>query len=123
MTQFSRLMQSFTFAGRGIAKAWHEEANFRLEIIAAIIVIATSIYLQLNALSIALIIFTCAIVLALELVNTMIEAISDMLKPRLNQYVKEIKDLTAAAVAIAALGSLGVAICLLLPPILELLWR
>ncbi len=123
MKHLSRFAKSVSFSTRGIAKAWREEPNFRLEIIAALAVILLAGLLRIDAGDLALIIFCCAIVLALELVNTMIEAISDMLKPRLNQYVKDIKDLTAAAVAIAALGSLGVAACLLVPPMIAFFWR
>ncbi len=122
MKKFRRFLQSITFANRGLAKAWTEELNFRWEIIAAIFVIALGLFLRVPASHLALIILTCSVVLALELVNTMIESVSDMLKPRLDQYVKQIKDLSAAAVAIAALGSIGVAACLLVPPLLSLLW-
>ncbi len=123
MKKFRRFLQSLIFANRGLAKAWNEELNFRWEIIAAIFVIILGLFLRLPASHLALIILTCSVVLALELVNTMIESVSDMLKPRLDQYVKQIKDLSAAAVAIAALGSIGVAACLLVPPLLRLLWQ
>ncbi len=122
MKKISRFFQSIRFASRGLAKAWNEELNFRWEILAAFFVILVSLILRIPSSHLALIILTCSIVLALELVNTMIELVSDMLKPRLDQYVKQIKDLSAAAVAIATLGSIGVAICLLLPPLLRLLW-
>jgi diacylglycerol kinase len=97
MKKIRRFLQSLSFASRGLAKAWKEELNFRWEIIAAILVIGFGLFLRLPASHLALIILTCSVVLALELVNTMIESVSDMLKPRLDQYVKQIKDLSAAA--------------------------
>lgn len=116
-------LNSVKFAWRGIAQAWHNEPNFRLEIIAALTVILVSLLLKISFIGIAIIILTCSVVVALELINTMIELISDVLKPRLDQYVKQIKDLTAAAVAIAAIGSIGVALFLIIPAIVNLLWQ
>jgi diacylglycerol kinase len=117
-----RFLKSVKFALRGVAKAWREEPNFRWELITTFIVIILALFLKVDFIGVAVIIMTCSVVIALELFNTMIELMSDVLKPRLDQYVKHIKDLTAAAVAIAALGSIGVALCLLLPPLWRLLW-
>jgi len=122
MNPLSRFTKSASFAAKGLSKAWRNEANLRWEILAAIVVIGLAFYLNLSGSGIAVIILTCTLVISLELLNTMIELISDVLKPRLDHYVAQIKDMTAAAVAVAALGALGVAACLLLPPIVHLLW-
>lgn len=116
-----RIGKSFMYAGRGLYKAWCEEANFRFEIAVTLIVFIMAFWLRLDAVRLAILALTCGLVLALELVNTMIERISDVLKPRLDHYVKQIKDLSAAAVLIAAVTAVTVAICLLLPPLLKLL--
>ncbi len=123
MKRVIRFARSASFAGRGLRKAWHEEANFRLEVAAALLVIVAAILLDISQLGIAVLIMTCATVIALELVNTMIELISDVLKPRLDQYIAHIKNLMAAAVAVASLGSIGVAACLLVPPLIRILWQ
>jgi diacylglycerol kinase len=41
-------------------------------------------------------------VLVLELLNTSIEHLVDLVKPRLNEYVKEVKDVMAGAVLLAS---------------------
>jgi diacylglycerol kinase (ATP) len=118
-----RFFKSVTIASQGLIKAWRDELNFRLEIIIAFIVVIAAYLLGAGHLALAIIILACALVIALELINTIVELISDAFKPRLDQYVKHIKDLTAAAVFIAALGSIGVAICLIWPLLAHLLWR
>lgn len=123
MKSAKRFLKSASFAGHGLAKVWHDEPNFRWEVLIAVLVIILAVLLKVSFLGTALIIMTCAMVIALEIINTMIELISDVLKPRLSEYVKYIKDLTAAAVAVAALGSIGVALFLLLPPLINLLWQ
>ncbi len=115
-----RLTKSFMYAFRGLLKAWREEANFRFETVATLTIVILAVLLRLDGVRVAILALTCGLVLALELVNTMIEQISDVLKPRLDQYVKHIKDLSAAAVLVAALTAIVIAVCLLLPPIFDL---
>ncbi len=115
-----RLTKSFMYAFRGLLKAWREEANFRFETVATLAIVVLAVLLRLDGVRVAILALTCGLVLALELVNTMIEQISDVLKPRLDQYVKHIKDLSAAAVLVAALTAIVIAVCLLLPPIFDL---
>jgi len=123
MKKIVRFFTSVGFGTRGLFRAWKNEMNLRLEIIAALVAVIASILLKISLIGVAIIILTSTLVISLELLNTMIELVSDVLKPRLNHYVAQIKDMTAAAVIVAALGSLGVAACLLVPPIVHLLWR
>jgi len=123
MNHAARFYKSVGFAFRGLSRAWHNEPNFRWEAAAAVVAVAAGIWLNVSAEGLALLILCSTLVISLELVNTMIELMSDMLKPRLDNYIKNIKDLTAAAVVIAALGSIGVAICILIPRIIDLLWQ
>lgn len=124
MTIVQRLIKSFQYAGRGIYQAWKQELNFRIEVTTAAIVLLLSLWLNLGVVKISILVLTCGFVLALELVNTMIEHISDVLKPRLDNYVRQIKDLSSAAVLVAAVIALIIGICLLLPPLWQLLsWQ
>ncbi len=118
-----KTVNSFSYAGRGLAAAWREEHNFRLEVLFCLLIIALSVVLELEATQFSLIVLSCALVLALELVNTMIERISDLLKPRLNVYVQNIKDLTAAAVLVAALAALLVGLSIIVPAAVVFTWQ
>ena len=121
---FPRLIKSIQYAGRGLKQTWKEELNFRIEVIIAILILFISCWLQLEAVKITIIVLACGLVLTLELVNTMIEHISDMLKPRLDQYVRQIKDISSAAVLVAALTAVVIACYLILPLIWKLLsWQ
>lgn len=57
-----------------------------------------------------LLILMVAAVLVLEVMNSIIERLSDALKPRLHPIIKEIKDMMAGAVLLTALTSVAVAI-------------
>lgn len=120
----SRLKKSFQYAQRGVAQAWKEELNFRIEVLITIIVLLLAWWLKLDDIKFSILALVCGFVLVLELINTMIEHISDILKPRLDHYVRQIKDLSSGAVLVAALVALVVGICLLLPPLWELMsWQ
>lgn len=123
MKSAKRFLKSASFAGRGLVKVWREEPNFRWEVLMAILVIILASLLKVGLLAMALLVITCILVIALEILNTMVEIMSDVLRPRLNDYIKHVKDLTAAAVSIAALGAIIIGLLILLPPLIKLLWQ
>jgi diacylglycerol kinase len=51
----------------------------------------------------------------MELANSAVERIADILKPRIHSYVKEIKDITAAAVMISAILSIIIGLIIFIP--------
>ena len=60
------------------------------------------------------------LLLILEIINTIFERLLDLLKPRLHQYVKDIKDMTAAAVFISSLAAIIIGLIIFLPPLIQL---
>jgi diacylglycerol kinase len=62
-----------------------------------------------------MIIFAIGLVIIAELVNSAVERITDVLKPRINGYVKEIKDIMAAAVFVSALIAVIVGLIIFVP--------
>jgi undecaprenol kinase len=65
------------------------------------------------------IILVITFVLTLEIVNTVVERLVDMLKPRLHTYAESIKDLTAALVLIGSLAAVIIGILVFYPYILR----
>jgi diacylglycerol kinase len=62
-----------------------------------------------------LIILAVALVLALELANTALERVMDILKPRVHPYARVIKDMMAGAVLLTSLAAIAIAIVIFLP--------
>ncbi len=58
-------------------------------------------------------------VLVLELLNTGIERLIDLLKPRLDDYVKDVKDVMAAAVLLASFFAVVIGIVIFWPHIMR----
>ena len=67
----------------------------------------------------AVLIFTIALVLILEGLNTSIEAAVDLASPERHPLAKASKDLAAGMVLIASMASVGVGLLILGPP----LWK
>jgi diacylglycerol kinase len=111
----TRLIKSFTYAFRGLFKIFREEQNLQVESISAIIVIALGFVFQIKSLEWCAILICIALVILMETVNSAVERMADVLKPRIHSYVKEMKDIMAAAVMIASLLSIAVGLIIFVP--------
>lgn len=110
-----RLIKSFMNASRGVAHVWKTQPNFRIQILAAIIVIVAMFYFSVPPWQKVTLLLLVMVVLVLEIINTVFEHLVDLFEPRLHHYVRDIKDLMAAAVLFSALISVGVAIVIFWP--------
>ena len=103
MINIKRLLLSFKYALKGLARVFQEEQNLRIQTLLAVVVIGLSVAFNINRFEWLIIILLIGLVILMEIVNSAVERVTDMLKPRLNTYVKEIKDIMAAAVFFASL--------------------
>lgn len=97
-----KFFRSFRHAVRGILYALREERNFHVELAVALGVAFFAWYFPLSGTERAVIFLACGLVLSLELVNTSLERVLDMMKPRVHPYVRVIKDLVAGAVLVGS---------------------
>lgn len=98
-----RLLKSFHFAFRGLKKVWQTEKNFRIHSVIALLVIILAFYLELQSFDYLLLLLVITLVLILEIFNSSLERLVDMLSPSTHHFAKEIKDLLAAAVLLSAI--------------------
>ena len=109
------LVESFDYASKGIQYAWETEQNFRTEIIIALIVVIMMLIFPLRPIEQVLLGLMIIWVLTLEIINTVIERISDIVKPKAHPYIKITKDLMAGAVLISAAGAAVIGIIIFYP--------
>ena len=105
MIRINRVVKSFIYAWRGLAKAVREEQNLKIQLLSALIVFVLAWYFKIRQWEWVVIILIINLVILMELANSAIERITDVLKPRINGYVKEIKDIMAAAVLVASIAA------------------
>lgn len=116
-------IRSFHHAWRGLRLAFHFERSFRIQVVAALLVILCVTILPLQSWERIVLLVVTMFVLVLELVNSSIERMVDMVKPRLSEYAGDIKDLMAGAVLLAAFFAAVLGVIILLPYIGNVLGR
>ncbi len=117
MKALKLLQKSFKNAWRGLLTAFAEEMSFRVQIIAALVAGVMLLLLPLERWERSLLILCISAVLVLELLNSIIERFVDMVKPRVHEYARVIKDLSAAAVLIMAITAVVLAVLIFWPHI------
>jgi len=116
-----KFFKSFHYAARGIFKVAREEQNFRVELAAAAGVAALMFLFELSGTEKAILTLAIALVLVLELLNSIFERMVDLQKPRLHPYVEDIKDIMAGTVFAAAIGSVIIAVLIFGPHLTALI--
>ncbi len=113
------LVKSFGFAFEGLKTAFISGRNFRIQIAAAVLASILATVLKISHQEWVMLVLITALVLILELINTSIEAIVDMVSPEISEKAKIAKDVSAASVLIASVASILIAFFLFLPKIIQ----
>ena len=117
----SHFGKSFRDALSGLRIVYARESNFRVETAIAICMGLTAYILGFSYTSWTILLFLIVFILALEIVNTAIEHLVDLLKPRLHDQIKIIKDMMAGAVLVSSFGAVVIGTMLFAPFFIELL--
>ncbi|MET0308945.1 MAG: diacylglycerol kinase [Sphingomonas sp.] len=101
------------FALSGIRACWRGEASFRTQARLAALALTALLVLRPAPIWWAVVAICCALVLALELVNSAMEAVIDRLHPEVHPAIGLAKDMLAGAVLVMSLASLLVGAAML----------
>lgn len=121
MSKAHEFPESFSYAFSGIKTALKNEPNFRIQAVFALVAIALGIFVNLSGIEWTILALTIFLVLILELINTSLEALVDLISPEFHEKAKVAKDVSAAAVLFSAIFSVIVALIIFLPKLLMLL--
>ena len=116
MTGPARLVRAFGSSWRGFAAAWREEEAFRQECLLALVLIPAGLWLGQSGVERALLVGPMFVVLAIELVNSAVEATVDRIGVERHPLSAIAKELGSAAVFVSF-------VLLVLNWILVLAWR
>lgn len=92
--------------------------NFRIHLVAILMVVLAGWYFHLSPNEWLWIIFTIGLVLVTELLNTAIEILVDLVSPDFNIQAGRVKDVAAGAVVIAAIISVVIGSIIFIPKFL-----
>ncbi len=115
MIRITRLFKSYSYALRGLIKTFREEQNLKIQTFASLVVLILGIYFRLSRIEWAILTLVICLVLTAEITNSAVERITDVLKPRINTYVKEIKDIMAAAVLLSSIAAVVAGVMIFWP--------
>lgn len=114
------LIRSLRHALRGLTLAFKSERSFRIQSFAAALVLVLVLVLPLELWERSVLLLVSMFVLVLELLNSSLERLVDLSKPRLHALAGEIKDLMAGGVLVAAVFAAVLGIVIIGPHLLKM---
>ncbi len=112
------LLKSFQFALDGLREAVTKGRNFRIQISLGLLAIFLGLVFKISGLEWLHLILIITLVLILELINTSLEAIVDLVSPEIQDKAKVAKDVAAATVLIASIASVFIGAIIFIPKLL-----
>lgn len=106
---------SFRHAWDGLIYAIRTQPNFIIHLVISTLVITAGVLFALSPIEWIILSFTISLGLVIELINTSIESVVDLITDHYHPLAKIAKDTSAAAMLVYALGSIIIASLIFLP--------
>lgn len=117
------LVRSFRIAFNGIFRGLFYERNSRIQLLVATVVITLCAFLDITKFEYLVIIGLCFFVILLELINTSIEKLLDVIYPDFHSEIGLVKDIMSGVVLLGALFAVVVGFVILTNPFLDLIYK
>lgn len=115
------LTSSFRYAFEGIFACIRKERNMKIHCMFTAAVLAAGIVLRISRMEWCICLILFGLIMALELVNTAVEAVVDLVTEEKKPLAKLAKDTAAGAVLIAAIMAAATGLIIFIPHLLNLL--
>lgn len=112
---FRKLALSFKHAFNGVVFLIYSEQNARIHVVITLTVGILVYLLRVSRLEAAILFMAVILVFAIEIINTAIEKVFDVLHPSEHEIIRGVKDAMAGAVLIAAIIATVVAFLVFYP--------
>jgi diacylglycerol kinase len=113
-------LKGFVYAFNGLVVFFRHERNGRIQLIAAIAVVLIGFLLSVSLKEWIVLLMCIASVLSLEMINSSIEKLCNLVHPKYHPAVKVIKDISAGAVLWFSVISSIIGIIIFFPKIQHL---
>ena len=117
---FKRFLNSVKYSIEGLNHAYKNEQSLWLHGGGVFLAVILGIVLKINFFEWAVIIVAFVVVLAIELLNTAIEAVVDLVTKEIHPLAKIAKDCGSAAAFVSGVASAVICLVIFLPKIIEL---
>jgi undecaprenol kinase len=115
MQRIKEFTHSCRHAMRGLIYALKNEKNFQNEVAIGILVVVGMLYFHVTRAEMVVLFIVIMEVLVFELLNTIMERVVDILKPRVHPYAKLIKDLMAGTVLLSSILAIIIGLIVFVP--------
>jgi len=115
-----RRIRSFGYALNGLRILIREEHNARIHLFVSVCVVIAGVVLNISAMEWIAVVFAIGLVFSLEAMNSSIENLADFVSAEKHNWIKKIKDLSAAGVLIGAIAAVVIGLIVFIPKILGL---
>lgn len=116
-----RFINSFGYAFEGIKYAFIYEQNIIVHFLMAIVVGLTGFILKISPTQWMILIIVIGLVMALELVNSAVEAMVDLATDKYHVLAKVAKDCSSGAVLIMSFAAVLIGMIIFLPKLIEIM--
>lgn len=113
-----KLIRSFAFAWNGLRICFLNELNFRIHILLALIAVVLGVLLNVSTLEWIATGFCIALVISMEMLNTAMEKLCDVVHKDFHPGIKKVKDIAAGAVLVSAIFSFVTGLVIYLPKLI-----
>lgn len=111
---------SFTHAWEGIKWAFSTQPNFKIHIFLSVSALLAAFYLKVTTGETILLVFTIIFGLGMEMVNTSLESMTDLITNEYKKEAKIAKDVAAGMMLMTAVGAILIAGLIFIPRIILL---
>ena len=102
-TGIARIFAAFSYSADGLGAAFKHQSAFRQEIVIYILLLPLLYLLPVSLFFKCLLFSANTLVLIVELLNSAVESVVDLVSPDYNIYAKRAKDMGSAAVLLSLL--------------------
>ena len=113
-------VESVGYAYRGVVCVLRSEANFRIQLAAAGLVLILAWVFKLSLGQVSVLVITAVFVLTMEIVNTAVESLADVTHSNQHEEVRKLKDMMAGAVLLSSVSAVVVGLLIFMPSIAAL---
>ncbi len=110
---------SFKNAINGVIWVFTTQPNFKIHFFLSLLSLATGFLLNISYLEMTILVMTIIFGFTVEMVNTSIESITDLISAKWNRYAKIAKDVSAGMMLLTAIGAILIAGLIFIPHVLD----
>ena len=112
-------LKSFGFAVEGMAEFFKTQPNAWIHAVAAVVVIVLGFVFDVSTTEWCMLIIAIALVLIVEMLNTAIEFLTDLVSPSYHPLAKKVKDIAAGAVLFTAIAAALIGLIVFAPKVVS----